>query len=112
MARKQPSLWCVIYPFTLILIIKMYILTYKSCFFLYKIINNKTLNDLLVDPSRIIIVMQLEELDLDGNLYRTGKSKIFFRGGVLAHLEEERDLRLTDIIIQFQAACRGFLARK
>ncbi|XP_039258979.2 uncharacterized protein LOC120335527 isoform X2 [Styela clava] len=57
-------------------------------------------------------VMMLEELDLDENLFRIGQSKIFFRGGVLAHLEEERDLRLTDIIIQFQAACRGFLARK
>merc|ERR1712142_367524 len=47
-----------------------------------------------------------------GNLYGIGQSKIFFRGGVLAHLEEERDLKLTDIIIQFQAQCRAFLARK
>jgi myosin heavy subunit len=30
----------------------------------------------------------------------------------LAHLEEERDLKITDIIIYFQAACRGYLARK
>lgn len=57
-------------------------------------------------------LIQLDELDLDENLFRIGQSKIFFRGGVLAHLEEERDLRLTDIIIQFQAACRGYLARK
>uniref|UniRef100_UPI00358E9046 myosin-10-like isoform X1 n=1 Tax=Myxine glutinosa TaxID=7769 RepID=UPI00358E9046 len=51
-------------------------------------------------------------LELDANLYRIGQSKIFFRAGVLAHLEEERDLKITDIIIAFQAFCRGYLARK
>lgn len=51
-------------------------------------------------------------LELDPNLYRVGQSKIFFRAGVLAHLEEERDLKLTDIIIQFQSLCRGLLARR
>ncbi|MEQ2184571.1 Myosin-10 [Goodea atripinnis] len=34
------------------------------------------------------------------------------RTGVLAHLEEERDLKITDIIIYFQSMCRGYLARK
>ena len=57
-------------------------------------------------------IKMIQALDLDENLYRIGQSKIFFRGGVLAHLEEERDLKLTDIIVQFQAACRAFLARK
>lgn len=51
-------------------------------------------------------------LELDSNLYRIGQSKIFFRAGVLAHLEEERDLKLTDIIVQFQALARGLLARR
>lgn len=54
----------------------------------------------------------LQSLELDTNLFRIGQSKIFFRAGVLAHLEEERDLRLTDLIIQFQAYCRGCLARR
>ncbi|CAE1280277.1 MYH [Acanthosepion pharaonis] len=54
----------------------------------------------------------IESLELDPNLYRIGQSKIFFRAGVLAHLEEERDLKLTDIIIQFQAYVRGMLARR
>uniref|UniRef100_A0A4W6F4A4 Myosin, heavy chain 10, non-muscle n=1 Tax=Lates calcarifer TaxID=8187 RepID=A0A4W6F4A4_LATCA len=48
----------------------------------------------------------------DPNLFRIGQSKIFFRTGVLAHLEEERDLKITDIIIYFQSVCRGYLARK
>ncbi|XP_012936861.1 myosin-10 isoform X4 [Aplysia californica] len=51
-------------------------------------------------------------LELDSNLFRIGQSKIFFRAGVLAHLEEERDLKLTDIIVQFQALARGLLARR
>ncbi|XP_060071746.1 myosin heavy chain, non-muscle-like isoform X4 [Ylistrum balloti] len=54
----------------------------------------------------------INALELDPNLYRVGQSKIFFRAGVLAHLEEERDLKLTDIIIQFQALCRGLIARR
>nr|CAD7410270.1 unnamed protein product [Timema poppensis] len=51
-------------------------------------------------------------LELDPNLYRVGQSKIFFRAGVLAHLEEERDYKITDLIVNFQAFCRGYLARR
>ncbi|XP_015260034.1 PREDICTED: myosin-10-like [Cyprinodon variegatus] len=54
----------------------------------------------------------IQALELDPNLFRIGQSKIFFRAGVLAHLEEERDLKITDIIIYFQSVCRGYLARK
>uniref|UniRef100_A0A6Q2ZDF1 Myosin, heavy chain 10, non-muscle n=1 Tax=Esox lucius TaxID=8010 RepID=A0A6Q2ZDF1_ESOLU len=55
---------------------------------------------------------KIRALELDPNLFRIGQSKIFFRTGVLAHLEEERDLKITDIIIYFQSVCRGYLARK
>lgn len=51
-------------------------------------------------------------LDLDPNLYRIGQSKIFFRAGVLAQLEEERDMKISDLIINFQAWCRGLIARR
>ncbi|XP_029950481.1 myosin-10 isoform X1 [Salarias fasciatus] len=54
----------------------------------------------------------IHALELDPNLFRIGQSKIFFRTGVLAHLEEERDLKITDIIVYFQSVCRGYLARK
>uniref|UniRef100_A0AAY4D2F6 Uncharacterized protein n=1 Tax=Denticeps clupeoides TaxID=299321 RepID=A0AAY4D2F6_9TELE len=56
--------------------------------------------------------LMMKHLDLDTNLYRIGQSKIFFRTGVLAQLEEERDLKITVIIIALQAQARGFLARK
>ena len=45
--------------------------------------------------------IQIKALELDSNLYRIGQSKVFFRAGVLAHLEEERDLKITDVIIGF-----------
>ncbi|XP_077305052.1 myosin-11 isoform X2 [Lithobates pipiens] len=57
-------------------------------------------------------ILMMKALELDTNLFRIGQSKIFFRTGVLAHLEEERDLKITDIIIAFQAQSRGYLARK
>uniref|UniRef100_A0A3P9KFX2 Myosin, heavy chain 14, non-muscle n=1 Tax=Oryzias latipes TaxID=8090 RepID=A0A3P9KFX2_ORYLA len=56
--------------------------------------------------------LMISALELDHNLFRVGQSKVFFRAGVLAHLEEERDLKITDTIIRFQSAARGFLARK
>lgn len=58
------------------------------------------------------LTLQIQALELDPNLYRVGQSKIFFRAGVLAQLEEERDLKVTDIIVSFQAAARGYLARR
>ncbi|CAH2218332.1 jg22106 [Pararge aegeria aegeria] len=54
----------------------------------------------------------IKALELDHNLYCVGQSKIFFRAGVLAHLEEERDYKITDLIVNFQAFCRGYLARR
>merc|ERR1719410_2901718 len=54
----------------------------------------------------------IEALELDPGLFRIGQSKIFFRAGVLAQLEEERDVRITDLVVKFQACCRGQLARR
>ncbi|XP_031708376.1 myosin-10 isoform X2 [Anarrhichthys ocellatus] len=56
--------------------------------------------------------LMIKVLELDLNLFRVGQSKVFFRAGVLAHLEEERDLKITDTIVRFQSASRGYLARK
>ncbi|CAN9505033.1 unnamed protein product [Ophioblennius macclurei] len=56
--------------------------------------------------------LMVKHLDLDPNLFRIGQSKMFFRTGVLAQLEEERDIKLTVVIIAFQAQARGFLSRK
>ena len=65
----------------------------------------------IIDGKKAALKM-LQELELETSLYKVGQSKIFFRAGVLAQLEEERDLRLNQIMVKFQAHCRGFLARK
>ncbi|VDL58664.1 unnamed protein product, partial [Hymenolepis diminuta] len=56
--------------------------------------------------------LMVQRLEMDAELYRIGQSKIFFKAGVLAQLEEDRDLRLTAIMINFQALCRCYLAKK
>ncbi|KAK6734342.1 hypothetical protein RB195_017866 [Necator americanus] len=54
----------------------------------------------------------LEAIDVQPSLYRIGQSKVFFRTGVIAGLEEDRDEKLAFLIVQFQALCRGQLARR
>lgn len=66
----------------------------------------------MVDIFNRCSLVQIRALELDHNLFRVGQSKVFFRAGVLAHLEEERDLKITDTIIRFQSVSRGYLARK
>ncbi|XP_069597773.1 myosin-10-like isoform X2 [Ranitomeya imitator] len=77
----------------------------------YEILTPNAIPKGFMDGKQASAIM-IKALELDPNLYRIGQSKIFFRAGVLAHLEEERDLKITDIIVLFQAACRGYLARK
>lgn len=54
----------------------------------------------------------LENLELDQRSYRLGLSQIFFRAGTLAQLEDARDDKTTDTIVELQSVCRGFLARR
>ncbi|XP_068158091.1 unconventional myosin-XVIIIa isoform X1 [Drosophila tropicalis] len=55
-------------------------------------------------------ILAVNELDVAS--YRIGPSQILFRSGVLTELEAKRDVLLSDRIIQLQAFCRGYLARK
>ncbi|KAL9596273.1 MAG: hypothetical protein Q9219_005903 [cf. Caloplaca sp. 3 TL-2023] len=56
--------------------------------------------------------MILEKLNLDKSLYRVGLTKVFFRAGVLAELEERRDALIRDIVARFQSMARGFIQRR
>jgi len=55
--------------------------------------------------------MTFEKAGLDPELYRVGKTKVFFRAGVLGRMEECRDERLGKIISWMQGWCRGLIAR-
>ena len=54
----------------------------------------------------------LKELEIDSTTYRAGLSQVFFRAGGLSHLEDLRDERITDMMVNLQARCRGYLGRK
>ncbi|KAG9003013.1 hypothetical protein FRB94_001636 [Tulasnella sp. JGI-2019a] len=54
----------------------------------------------------------VDALELDPAVFKIGTSKIFFRAGVLADLEERRDGLLFDIFSRVQAAARRFTARR
>ncbi|RPA82005.1 hypothetical protein BJ508DRAFT_103304 [Ascobolus immersus RN42] len=56
--------------------------------------------------------LMLEQLDLDPSYYRVGLTKVFFRAGVLAELEEQRDKLMKETFIKFQSYCRGYLRRR
>ncbi|OMP84060.1 Myosin type-2 heavy chain 1 [Diplodia seriata] len=56
--------------------------------------------------------MILENLDLDKSFYRVGLTKVFFRAGVLAELEEQRDVVISKIMARFQSVARGYMQRR
>ncbi|KAG8835466.1 hypothetical protein FRC17_003033 [Serendipita sp. 399] len=54
----------------------------------------------------------VDALELDRATYKIGTSKIFFKAGVLAELEERRDGVLYDIFSRIQATARMWTARR
>ncbi|KAL8792471.1 MAG: hypothetical protein Q9195_004927 [Heterodermia aff. obscurata] len=56
--------------------------------------------------------IMLEKLNLDQAVYRVGLTKVFFRAGVLAELEEQRDTLIRDLMSRFQSVARGFTQRR
>ncbi|TGO37748.1 hypothetical protein BHYA_0090g00380 [Botrytis hyacinthi] len=56
--------------------------------------------------------MMLDKLQLDKSLFRVGITKVFFRAGVLAELEEQRDALIREIMTRFQSLARGFTQRR
>ncbi|KAK5656341.1 hypothetical protein OQA88_4721 [Cercophora sp. LCS_1] len=56
--------------------------------------------------------LMLDRFGLDRSLYRVGLTKVFFRAGVLAELEEQRDALITEIMTRFQSIARGYMQRR
>ena len=56
--------------------------------------------------------IMLKKLNMDSSWYRVGLSKVFFRAGVLADLEEKRDALVRDIFVRFQSLARMFIQRR
>ncbi|XP_029028549.1 unconventional myosin-XVIIIa-like isoform X7 [Betta splendens] len=68
-------------------------------------------NYIVKDEKRAVEEL-LESLDLEKSSYHMGLSRLFFRAGTLAKLEEQRDEQTKRNLVLFQAACRGYLARQ
>ncbi|MBN3308151.1 MYH9 protein, partial [Amia calva] len=77
----------------------------------YQILTPSTVAKDFMDEKQACVLM-LQELKLDPSQFQIGHTKVFFRAGLLANLEEKRDEKITDIIIGFQARCCGHLARR
>ena len=54
----------------------------------------------------------LEAIKMDAARYRYGLTKVFFKAGALAELEEMRERKISELILTVQAACRGWGDRR
>merc|ERR1712045_563362 len=54
----------------------------------------------------------MDKVNLFGDKFQYGHTKIFFRAGVLGHMEELRDDRVTHLVSCMQSWVRGYFARK
>uniref|UniRef100_A0A8D3DLD3 Myosin, heavy chain 7B, cardiac muscle, beta a n=1 Tax=Scophthalmus maximus TaxID=52904 RepID=A0A8D3DLD3_SCOMX len=78
----------------------------------YRILNPHAIpEDKFVD-SRKAAEKLLSSLDIDPKQYKFGHTKVFFKAGLLGHLEELRDERLVKVLTLLQAAARGEIIRR
>ncbi|XP_037648480.1 myosin-16-like [Sebastes umbrosus] len=76
----------------------------------YYILNPNVIPKGFVDNKKASELL-LSSVGLDNMEYRIGHTKVFFRAGVLAKMEDMRDERLAKIITMMQAQLRGTLMR-
>uniref|UniRef100_A0A452IZC8 Myosin motor domain-containing protein n=1 Tax=Gopherus agassizii TaxID=38772 RepID=A0A452IZC8_9SAUR len=77
----------------------------------YRILNPAAIPDDKFVDSRKATEKLLNSLELDHSQYKFGHTKVFFKAGLLGHLEEMRDERLAKILTMLQARIRGRLMR-
>merc|ERR1712042_392996 len=82
---------------------------YPDFFQRYKILAAAQLAGVVDSKAATEII--LKHIQLDEAKYRIGKTKVFFKAGTLADLEEKRDEFLAVIITKLQARARGKLMR-
>ncbi|ELW66479.1 Myosin-XVIIIb, partial [Tupaia chinensis] len=54
----------------------------------------------------------LQTLDLEKKAVAVGHSQVFLKAGVVSRLEKQREKLVSQSIVLFQAACKGFLSRQ
>ncbi|KHJ93730.1 hypothetical protein OESDEN_06353 [Oesophagostomum dentatum] len=63
------------------------------------------------DPAEKMLERLVSEKKLKEEQFKVGTTKVFFRAGVVAQMEELRDAALTKVIVKFQCALRCYLAQ-
>ncbi|KAG3260016.1 myosin-16-like [Ictidomys tridecemlineatus] len=76
----------------------------------YQVLNPNVIPQGFVDNKKASELL-LAAIELDTNEYKIGHTKVFFRAGILAKLEDMRDERLAKIMTLLQCRLRGFLMR-
>ncbi|XP_074137348.1 putative uncharacterized protein MYH16 [Sminthopsis crassicaudata] len=76
----------------------------------YQVLNPNVIPQGFVDNKKASELL-LGSIDIDVNEYKIGHTKVFFRAGILAKLEDMRDERLAKIMTMLQCRLRGFLMR-
>ncbi|XP_054628952.1 myosin-7B-like [Dunckerocampus dactyliophorus] len=77
----------------------------------YRILNPSAIPEASFVDSRKAVEKLLGSLDIDHSQYKFGQTKVFFKAGLLGHLEDMRDTRLSQILTTVQAMSRGKLMR-
>ncbi|WPK26885.1 hypothetical protein PUMCH_004253 [Australozyma saopauloensis] len=83
-------------------------MSYEDFFERYSILNSV---DVFTKNMKTNGELILKHVNLDPDTYRTGITKVFFKNGILGHLEELRDASLKRVICKFQSLVRGKQAR-
>jgi len=62
--------------------------------------------------TKATVQILMEKLKVEKEKYQLGLTKIFFRTGVLAEIEEMREKKISEMIVNLQAASRAALGRR
>merc|ERR1712142_840682 len=82
---------------------------YPEFFQRYKILAAAEVGSIVDSKAATEII--LKKIELSDSLYKIGKTKVFFKAGTLADLEDLRDEALAVVICKVQARARGKLMR-
>ncbi|KAK5964343.1 Myosin motor domain-containing protein [Trichostrongylus colubriformis] len=87
-------------------------MTFPDFRFRYAILAaDEAVGDVLAEAAQKMLERLVKEKKLNEDNFKVGTTKVFFRAGIVAKMEELRDAALTKVIIKFQCALRCYLAQ-
>ena len=83
---------------------------FEEFFTRYKILNSGTVKFITGDDKRNCEII-LSSLNLDPTIYKVGRTKLFFKDGVLGRLEHRKEVKILEILDQLCAYRKGKTVR-